>query len=134
MDGPRILGRVRITGEYVQFVPEAGLLSVPAGDEVELGVRFDYVEASHEREQCDLAFELHHPEEGAKTITVRVDDRPLIRDEELGVLVHKARFSRPGDVRLRFSLRVGTSRTPWLGGPSESGRSDHQGEVLVRVV
>lgn len=129
-----ILGSARITGEYVQFVPEASILSVPVGTEVEVGVRFDYMEASHDKERCDLALELHHPDEGARTVTVRVDDRPMLRDEAIGFLSQRARFARPGDVRLRFSLRVDTARGSWLGGAPAAGLTKHEGEVLVRVV
>lgn len=134
MNVPCVLGSARITGQYVQFVPASDLVSVPAGEELELGVRFDYIEASHGRESCDIAFEIHHPEEGAKTVTLRVDDRPLLRDERIGVLVHKARFSRAGDFRVRFAVSVGTAHGSWLGGERAAGAAKHEGEVLVRVV
>ena len=133
MTTPCVLGSARITGQYVTFVPEPAIVAVRAGQEVEIGVRFDYVEASHGKEHCELTFELEHPEDGAKTVRVRVGDRPMMRDELLGFLAQKARFHKPGDHRVRFALKVDTQHGSWFGGASDGSRAKHEGEVLVRV-
>lgn len=134
MAGPCVVGRLRITGEEVEFRPAERSASVTVGDEIELAVQLDYSEASHRRERCEISFDLHHPDEGVRTLKVQVEDRPALRDAGLGVLLHRTRFARAGDVRVRFALRVDAATGSWLGGTSSESAARHEGEVLVRVL
>lgn len=129
-----ILGQLRITGDIVRFYPSGDVVSVPRDDEVEIAVRYDYAEASHDKELCAVAFDLHHPEDGLRTVSIAVKDRPVLRDASVGMLVHRARFRAPGDVRVRFELRVDSATGPWLGRrDATESAARHEGEVLVRV-
>lgn len=117
---PVVLGRLRVKEGRIGFEPRGpSLVEGQVGVPVEVGVLYAYREWDRAKETLELRFDVHaaHLRESASRT---VADRPVVVDEEDGILVGRFVFEEPTETDATFEVRVRHSATAWSG----SGGSD----------
>lgn len=129
------VGTLTIKGDQFAFAPAPGhTFEVKAGEEFEVGLVYQYEEASADRESAAVRFtaRLGSTELGAKD--ARIEDRPVVKDVERGTLALVARLPRGGEVQGTFRIEAGSASAPWGGEAPAKGKAfERTGTFRVRA-
>lgn len=129
------LGRVRIDGDLIEFVPEKTLqFEAERSDQLSLGIQYDYREASEEKERARVRITAQLDGHAPETFEAEIRDNPVLNDSHRGFVSVPIRTPKPGDHRGRFVVEATYGSGLW--GEKEPDTQVHEraeGSFVLRV-
>lgn len=127
------VGKLQIVGERFRFEMLESAFRTRAGEPLEIGLLYDYEEASFEREDMRLLFEVQMDGEPPVVTEAHVADRPVVHDQQYGLLACEMRAPPSGLRGGRWSVQAFYLRGKWFSANEKSAHFRTDGRFLLEV-
>ena len=119
MEAPRHefkIGKLVVVGNRFDFRPETALMfGGKPGDLASVYLQYGYEEASNDKESLDLRFTVEIDGKKLGTRTTRIEDSPLVKDQQWGLLKHETSLNKKGTLKGRYTIEATYAKGGWTG-------------------
>lgn len=127
------LGKLMLVGEAMRFIEEEPEHQADGRAPIELIVRYDYREVSHEKDEVRIVVTAELEGKPIGAAEHEISDRPLVGDDELGYLSIPVLGVGRGTFRGKFRAEATYARGEWDGDETKRVRFVKQGAFRLVI-